>query len=110
MKTIQTIALMRSTIILRRSLETCCHSNLAREVKKTMEHENNGYTNCNWHARYSHQRIGTGTGGVEKKRTNGGHPNYSIIKIVQNTEKDPGNLRRLVVTQTPAEDHQLTLV
>ena len=33
------------------------------------------------------------------------HPNYSIIKIGQNTEK-----RKLTVTQTPVEDHQLTLL
>ena len=40
----------------------------------------------------------------------GDHPDYSIIKISQNTEKSPGNLRRLAVTQTLEEDHQLTLV
>ena len=34
------------------------------------------------------------------------HPNYSIIEISQNTEKSPGDLRRLVVTQTPAKDQQ----
>ena len=31
----------------------------------------------------------------------GDHPNYNIIKIGQNTEKSPENLRRLAVTQTP---------
>ena len=39
-------------------------------------------------------------------RTSGDHPNYSIIENGQNTEKSPGDLRRFVVTQTPAEDHQ----
>ena len=29
-----------------------------------MEHESDGVTNCNWCARYSHQRIGIGTGGL----------------------------------------------
>ena len=29
---------------------------LARELKKTMEDESDGDTNCNWCARYSHQR------------------------------------------------------
>ena len=29
----------------------------------------------------------------------GHHPNYSIIKISQNTEKSPRDLRRLAVTQ-----------
>ena len=34
----------------------------------------------------------------------------SIIKISQNTEKRPGDLRRLAVTQTPVRNHQLMLV
>ena len=29
------------------------------------------------------------------------HPNYSIGKLGQNTEKSPEDLRRLAVTQTP---------
>ena len=44
------------------------------------------------------------------KRTSGNHPNYSIIKIVQNNEKSPGDLWRLAVTQTPVRNHRLTLV
>ena len=32
----------------------------------------------------------------------GDHPNYSIVDNSQNTEKSPGDLRRLAVTQTPA--------
>ena len=43
-------------------------------------------------------------------RTSGDHPNYSIIMVGQNTEKSPEDLRRLAVTQTPVENHQLTLV
>ena len=38
------------------------------------------------------------------------HPNYYIIENGQNTEKSPGELRRLVVTQTPVQNHQLTLM
>ena len=38
---------------------------------------------------------------LERERTSGDHPNCSIIKIGQNTEKSPGDLRRLAVTQTP---------
>ena len=34
----------------------------------------------------------------------------AFIKIGQNTEKSPGDLRRLAVTQTPVKDHQLTLI
>ena len=37
-------------------------------------------------------------------------PNNSTVKISQNTEKSPGDLRRLAVTQTPVKDHQLMLV
>ena len=32
-------------------------------------------------------------------RTSGDHPNYSIIEIRQNTEKNPGDLGRLILTQ-----------
>ena len=35
---------------------------LAREWEKTMEHESEGDTNCNRRTRYSHLKIGTGTG------------------------------------------------
>ena len=35
-------------------------------------------------------------------RTDGDCPNNNIIEIGQNTEKSPGDLRRLAVTQSPA--------
>ena len=54
--------------------------------------------------------IGTGIGGLENERTSKDHPNYSIIYIDQNTEKNPGELKRLAVTQTPATNHRITLV
>ena len=38
------------------------------------------------------------------------YPNYSIVKVEQNTEKSPGDLRRLAVTQTPVKDYWLTLM
>ena len=78
---------------------------LARKLKKTMEHESDGNTNCNRCTWYSHQRINKGTGGLGNKRTSGDHPNYSIVEIGQNTEKSPGDLRILDVTQTPVKDH-----
>ena len=46
---------------------------LARELQKSMVHEGDGY--ANWCARYSQQRIGTETGGLENKGTRGDHPN-----------------------------------
>ena len=51
-----------------------------------------------------------GTGGLGSLWTSGDHPNYYIIENGQNTEKSPGNLRRLAVTQTPVKDHQLRLL
>ena len=75
-----------------------------------MEQESDGDTRCNRRARYIHQRIGTRTRGLVTKRTSQDHPNYSIVEISQNIEKNPGDLRRLAVTQTPVENHQLTLV
>ena len=39
--------------------------------------------------------------GLRNKRTSGDHPNYYIIEIGQSTEKNPGDLRKLAVTQTP---------
>ena len=38
------------------------------------------------------------------------YPNDSITKNGQNPETSPGDLRRLVVTQTPVKNHQLTLM
>ena len=46
--------------------------------------------------------VAMGTGGLVNKRKSGDHPN-----IGQNTEKSPGDLRKLAVTQTPVEKHQL---
>ena len=63
---------------------------LARELKKTMEYESDNYTYCNWCSWYSHQRIGTRTGGLGNSRISGDHSNYCIIEISQNTEKSPG--------------------
>ena len=65
-----------------------------------------GDTSCNWRARYSHQMISKGTGGLGNKRTSGDHPNYSIVEIGQNTEQSAG----LAVSQTPVKSHRLTLM
>ena len=50
------------------------------------------------------------TEGLRSWRTGGDHPDYSIVENGQNTEKSPGDLRRLAVTQTSVKDHQLTLM
>ena len=36
---------------------------LARELKKAIENESDGDTNCYWSTRYNHHRVGTRTGG-----------------------------------------------
>ena len=62
---------------------------LARELKKTMEHKSDGDTNYNWCAWYIHQRIITETGGLENKWTSRrDHPNCIIVEIGQNTENE----------------------
>ena len=53
------------------------------------------------------KRLFKGFGGW---RTSGDHPNFSTIKNSQNTEKSPGDLRRLAVTQAPVKDHQPKLM
>ena len=53
---------------------------LARELKKTMKHEVTMIPIVIY-ARYSHRRIGTGTGELGNKRTSGERPNDSSIKI-----------------------------
>ena len=72
-----------------------------------MQYEGN--TNSNWCTRNNPQRLDKGTGRLSNQRTSGDYPDYSI-KIGQNTEKSPGDLKRLAVTQTTVKDHQLTLV
>ena len=42
-----------------------------------------------------------GTERIENKRKNRAHPDYNNIEIDQNSEKSPGDLRRLAVTRVP---------
>ena len=83
---------------------------LARELKKTMEHAGDNYTNCNWCVWNSDKRITKGTGGLGSWRMGGDHPNGSTVENGQNTEKSPGDLRRLAVAQTPVKNHRLKLM
>ena len=71
------------------------YDELVRELKKYVEHESDGDTNCNWCSWYSHQKIDTGTGGLGNKRTSRDHPNYNIIKISHHTDKSPVYLQSL---------------
>ena len=72
-----------------------------------MEHDGDGDTNYDW---CTWKIISKGAEGLENKRTSRDHPDCNIIKIGQNTETSPGDLRRLAITQTPVKDPQLTLL
>ena len=78
-------------------------------IKKTVEHEGDSDTNSNWCTRDNRKKAGKGTGRLRNKRTGRDLLDYSIINIGQNTEKSPGDLRRLAVTTTPIRKYQLLL-
>ena len=71
-----------------------------------MEHESDDNNNCNWCFWYSNRGINKGTGGLRNNWTSGDHPKYCINEIGQNTEKSPGDLRRLVITQMSVKTQQ----
>ena len=75
-----------------------------------MGHEGDGDTNSNRCTRNNSRMISLEAGRTRNQRKSGVLPDYSIIKIGQNTEKGSGDLKRLAVTQTPVEDHQLMVV
>ena len=81
---------------------------LVRELKKIVKHKSEVYTNYNLSSWLSHRRIIKETEGLGNKRMSGDHPNYCTTEISQNTEKSPGDLRRLAVAQTSVKDHRLT--
>ena len=54
--------------------------------------------NCNLCERYSHQKIGTGTGGLGDKRTGGDHVTNNINEIGESTKESSRDLRKLAVT------------
>ena len=75
---------------------------LTRELKKkTIEHERDGDTSCI----ELQKGLVQGLEDLEIRRRV-----VSIVEIDQNTEKSPGDLRSLAVTQTSVSNHQLTLV
>ena len=48
--------------------------------------------------------------GLEDLEVGGRVETISIIEIGQNSEKIPGDMKRIAVIQTPMKDHQLTLM
>ena len=83
---------------------------LARELKKAVEHESDDCTNCDWCFWHNNKRIIKKPGRLGSWRTGRDLPNDSIAETGQNPETSPGDLRRLAVTQTPVKTHQLTLM
>ena len=65
-----------------------------------VKHEGLTDTSRSWCARNSLQEFGKWTGGTGNQSENRNHPNYSIADISLNTEKSPGDMWRLAVTQT----------
>ena len=69
---------------------------LVRELKKkkqkTMEHEGDLDTNCNWWTWNNSQRIDKGTRQLRHQRIRRNHQHYIVTKISQNTEKSPGDM------------------
>ena len=65
-----------------------------------MKYEGDGDSSSNYCTCDNPQRMGKGTGRLGNKKAGEDHPDYSITKISQNTEKSPGDLRRIAVTQT----------
>ena len=79
-------------------------------MEKAVEHESDDCTYCDWCVWHNNKRIIKNSGGHEILRTGRDYPNDSIIENGQNTEKSPGDFRRLAVTQTPVKDYQLKLM
>ena len=63
-----------------RQVLRCC-----RRTEKSMEHEGDHDTNCNWRTRNDIQRLFKKVGRVENRRTSRDHPSYHIVKIDQKT-------------------------
>ena len=83
---------------------------LPENKKKTLDLKSEADTTWSCCTCNNTHGIGKITGRIGNKSTSTDHPDYWIIKISQNTEKNPRDLWRLVVTQTLVRNHQLTLV
>ena len=81
-----------------------------KELKNSVEANNDSYTNYHGCSCYSLWRTCTRPGGLGNERRSGDNLNHNFIRIGQNTEKSPRDLRWLVVTQTPEKDPQITLM
>ena len=76
-----------------------------QKAKKAVEHVSDSDTNCSWFTWNSLQKIGKGIRTIGNQWKNRNHQE-TIVEIDQNTQTNPGELRRLSVTQTPVKDYQ----
>ena len=81
-----------------------------KRTKKFIDHENDDVTNFYLSAWNEPQKFGKGIQRIVNQKTNQDHPDYNIVEIGQNSEKTPGNLRRLTVTPSSVKNHQQTLL
>ena len=81
----------------RKALRPC------QRTKKSVEHESDCETSCNLRTLNDTQ---SGLRELENRRMNRDHPSYCMVEIGQNTEKSPGDLRRIAVTQTSMKNYQ----
>ena len=82
--------------------------NLGRELKKSVEHESDDYTNWNLCCWNTHKKIGTRREWLINNAMGYDCLNNSIVEIAKNHEKSPRDLKSLAIIQTPVENHQLT--
>ena len=75
-----------------------------------MKHKSDDCTNCDWCFWHYNQRIIKRPGRLGSWRTGRDYPNESVTENGLNTEKSPGDLRRIAVTQTSVRNHQLKLM
>ena len=79
-------------------------------TKNAVEYESETDTISKLNIWNSLQKFWKGKERVENRSTNRDNLHHRIVEIDQNTEKSPGDLKRLGITQTVVKNHQLTLV
>ena len=65
-----------------------------------MEHESDADTNYDWWGWNDPQIFCKEAGRVGDRRTSSDIPNYSIVKVGTNSEKSPGDMRKVAVSRT----------
>ena len=69
------------------------------DLKKTVRNECDGDTSCNWCTWNDPCKLGNRAGRVGNRRLTWDHLKYNIVQFGYNTEKSPGDLRRLAFSR-----------